>query len=381
MTFSNVPAHIASRNRRGLAQQASAGLGTGMPPYISIKGNRFTLFDAGGNSRPVETYDPQMGPYLDCIIVDANQKVSKIYYSEAYDPENPGPPDCFSDNGLAPSMSAAAPQSQTCEACPHNKWGSAVSALTGSKTKACDDYKKLAIFLPQLPEMLFQLRVPPASLAGRREGSLKKYMEAFAGQNFDLPDVYTRIRFDMTAVGILIFEPSPLGFVPADIVTKCDNADQTKLDRLVGRDDVPYQGALPAPAPAPQITQTAPPASAPAPAGFGAPPANVGGFGRAPAPAAPFGTPAPVPAAPRKPGRPRKSPPPEPQAQFGTTTPPANPNASPPTTHFGGGTSGGTAPFRPPASAAVQPSGPGGAPPAANPELEQALANAFGLPT
>jgi len=378
MTFSNVPAHIASRNRRGLAQQASAGLGTGMPPYISIKGNRFTLFDAGGNSRPVETYDPQMGPYLDCIIVDANQKVSKIYYSEAYDPENPGPPDCFSDNGLAPSMSAAAPQSQTCEACPHNKWGSAVSALTGSKTKACDDYKKLAIFLPQLPEMLFQLRVPPASLAGRREGSLKKYMEAFAGQNFDLPDVYTRIRFDMTAVGILIFEPSPLGFVPADIVTKCDNADQTKLDRLVGRDDVPYQGALPAPAPAPQITQTTPPAPAPAPAGFGAPPANVGGFGGAPA--APFGAPAPVPAAPRGRGRPRKTaePPATTSASFGGQPATTQPQASAGSFASGGG--GATAPFRPPASA-VQPSGPGGAPPAANPELEQALANAFGLPT
>ena len=49
-------------------------------------------------------------------------------------------------------------------------------------------------------------------------------------------------------------------------------------------------------------------------------------------------------------------------------------NASPANPPSSGASFGGSAPFRP------QPS-PGGAPPAANPELEQALANAFGLPT
>jgi hypothetical protein len=372
MTY-QVPDHIASRNRRGIADQASTGIGTGMPPYISIRSNRFTLFDAAGNSRPVETYDPQLGPILDCIVVDANQKVSKIYYAEAWDPENPAPPDCWSDNGIAPSISAASPQWQTCEACPHNKWGSAVSALSGAKIKACDDYKKFAIFLPSLPDMLFQLRVPPASLKG-----LKKYMEQFKGQNFDLPDVYTRVRFDLSANGILVFEPSPLGFVSADIVTKCDQIDQTKLDNLVGRSDTPIRDALPAPAAAPQIEQKPAPAPAqPAPA-FGAPaPAPA----PAAPPAAPFGVPQQAPAAPRGRGRPRKvanavptAPSPQappatfgaaPAAIFGTTPQPG----------------AGAAPFAQAAPQLPQSNAPGGTPPSANPELEKALASAFGLPT
>jgi hypothetical protein len=382
MTY-QVPDHIANRNRRGIADQASTGIGTGMPPYISIKANRFTLFDAAGNSRPVETYDPQLGPILDCIVVDANQKVSKIYYAEAWDPENPAPPDCWSDNGIAPSISAEWPQWQTCEACPHNKWGSAISALNGAKIKACDDYKKFAIFLPSLPDMLFQMRVPPASLKG-----LKKYMEQFKGQNFDLPDVYTRVRFDLSANGILVFEPSPLGFVSADIVAKCDQIDQTKLDNLVGRSDTPIRDALPAPTiaqtgvrpdAAPQIVpQPAPAPTQPAPA-FGAP-------APAPAPAAPFGVPQQAPAAPRGRGRPRKvanavptAPAPAPTiARTGV-----RPDATPPATFGGAPQTGFGAPAAPFGQVAPPPqsTAPGGTPPAANPELEKALASAFGLPT
>lgn len=261
----NLPAHLQSRQSRGLAAQLALSLPTGTVPYLSIKGSRFTLFDAAGNERQAGAMDAKLGMYLDLCIVDSNPKVSKIYYARDYDPnaDTMVPPDCWSDNGLAPSSQAISPQHGDCKTCPHNQWGSATSRLTGKGTKACNDVQKVAIAVPGMGDMIFLLRIPPASLK-----NLAKYIQEIGsfsagGRKVDINDLITRVYFDKEAVGILKFTAA--GWVDEATAAISDKAYESKATaQIVGKNDQPYTGAigvLPQAQPA-QVHTIAPPPSA-----------------------------------------------------------------------------------------------------------------------
>src|SRR5882724_3649550 len=131
-------------NRAGVrlvSADATADLGAGMHPRVSIKGGRFTLIDAGGTKYPWPTLA------LPVIIVGANPKKSKVYFENGYDPDSALPPTCFSDNGVAPSINATRKMARTCAECELGAWGSDTSPLTGKATKACNDKKKLAVIV------------------------------------------------------------------------------------------------------------------------------------------------------------------------------------------------------------------------------------------
>ena len=131
MNAPQLPAFLQNRQSKALATELSANLGAGSPPYISIMGNRFTLIDSAGDEEPVQTYSPQIGPYLDCVLIDAGKHISKIFYDKPFDPNATQyeAPVCWSDNGVGPSRNAAKPQSPTCAACPNAVWRSKVSAI------------------------------------------------------------------------------------------------------------------------------------------------------------------------------------------------------------------------------------------------------------
>src|ERR1700693_5968042 len=217
-----LPAHL-NRQSRGVAAQVASLGSIGQPPYLSIKGNAFTLVDAAGGGGPVTTYD-QAGPYLDVVIVDTNSVRSKIYWGKDYDPNNTDPPLCFSDNGTAPSRNAQEPQHPTCGACRHNVIGSATSKISGKGIKACADTQKIAFVLPQAtfktaegrevplwPEnflkMLWLLRVPPNSLkpCSTFMSTVAKYK--VNDRDMDVTDIITRVRFEPGVIGTLKFEP------------------------------------------------------------------------------------------------------------------------------------------------------------------------------
>jgi hypothetical protein len=272
------------RNKQGgtpsLAHKAIGNVGAGAGPYLSIMGDRFTLVDIAGNEQPVQTL------YIDVVIVDVNDHMSKMYYETKYDPNNPTPPACFSDNGIAPSIAAGSPQSPTCASCSHNVWGSKISEM-GSKVKACRDEQKTAIIIPGMPNSMFRLTVPPNSLKNWRA-----YVAKFLNAGFDMSDVVTRLSFEGGGErGTLAFAPSPQAWLDAATVTVRDQAIKTKAsDIIVGRLDRPRQATLAPPvaaragltvlaydsaAPfpeaatqtqaAPAQTQTAPPAQAASP--------------------------------------------------------------------------------------------------------------------
>ena len=258
-----LPAYLQNKQSRGLAQSLVANLGAGSPPFLSIMGNRFTLIDAAGEEIPVSTYDPKIGPYIDCVVIDALERTSKIFYDKAFDPgaTQYEPPACFSDNGVAPSRNASKPQSATCASCPQAAWGSKVSSVSGKGVKACADIQKIAILVPGY-EMPFLLRVPPNSRT-----NFRGYVNKFVGQPADIADVMTRITFEPGGIGTLHFDA--VGWLDEQTVLplrdKLIAAHAT--DSMIGRTDIPRDLALAASAQQQQIEQhSAPFATAVAPA-------------------------------------------------------------------------------------------------------------------
>ena len=107
-------------NRRQLGRETLQGMGMSRPRYISREGGQFRFVDEAGNETPAPGFNPQDGPYVDVVIVDANPAVSRIYFEGAYAGKGGQPPACWSDNGIAPSVNALIPQAAKCEpgVCP-----------------------------------------------------------------------------------------------------------------------------------------------------------------------------------------------------------------------------------------------------------------------
>jgi hypothetical protein len=234
----NLPAYIRPRdpNALSLAQRGLQNVGSGAGPYLSIEGNRFSLVDAAGNKQQIQTL------FVDVCVIDLNDHLSKMYYDTDWDPNNPTPPVCFSDNGVAPSSQASVPQSLTCAQCPNNQWGSKISKM-GSEVKACRDEQKCAIIIPGMPNNIFRLTVPPNSLKNWRG-----YLAKFVNAGFDVQDVITRVSFQQGVNGTLEFNPAPSPWLDDATVQVRDKALAAKAsDMIVGRLDRPRQGMLPAP--------------------------------------------------------------------------------------------------------------------------------------
>jgi hypothetical protein len=231
----------------------SANLGSAMPPHVSIGGGRFTLVDASNNEIPVPTFDPQIGVYLDCAIIDVNHVMSRIYFGGAYDPQADGVrPDCFSDNGVGPSVSASSPQASTCAVCPRAEWTKINN--NGKKVPWCSQKQKVAVIVPGFPT-LFLLAVPPNS-----HSFLREYVEMCKGNGANIVNLITRISFVPGVQGTLQFKAVSYIDEPTAQLRQAAYAEK-KTDALVGRNDVARPAGMVA-APV-QQAQIAPPAQYP----------------------------------------------------------------------------------------------------------------------
>lgn len=291
-----LPAHLLNRQSRNIIGGAMQGLGTTRGPHLSIKGNRFRVVESTG----VEYMVPTL--HFDVVIVDANEKMSKVFFEGAYDPSGntDAPPTCWSDNGLGPSVQSNVPQSPTCAVCPNNMWGSDQSKLTGRGTKACTDRKKLAVIIPgDTRVMPYEFQVPPGSLKSLREYTNYLTQQRVGDRSLDVNDVITRLEFVDNAVGVLKF--SAVGWADEFAVQMTEHLYVNKLtDTTVGRGDVSRDPAAFAQLAAPA---TAPAAVLPPPAAYAAAAPAAPAF--LPPPAAPAAAqPVAPPAAPPR-GRPR----------------------------------------------------------------------------
>jgi hypothetical protein len=232
--MTQLPSYLLKRQSRATTQDMVSGIGSSLPAHLSIKDNRFTLVDASGNERPVQTF------HLDVCILGSNNNVSRMFYdpTKKYDPKGADntPPLCFSDNGVGPSRQSSTPQSPTCAVCPHAEWGSAVSQMTGRGVPACQTGKKVAFIVPgDADEIVYFFRVPPASLK-----NLQKYVKALSanslgGRAAEPPDVITRLEFE--SQGVVKFNAA--GLVDEDTFNRSEQVYATNaIAEVTGRDDV-----------------------------------------------------------------------------------------------------------------------------------------------
>ena len=186
-----VPAHLANRvgSASSLGAAMSGGISDGVIiPRISLKGARFRIKE--GKSEVVLPDHK-----LRAIIVGANPKLSKSYYAKTWKPDDePAKPDCFSTMGDAPDAEAENPQSQSCATCPHAVWGSKITE-NGQKTKACSDFKRLAVVAADDPSgTIYMLQVTPAALRG-----LNDYHKELSMRGIPAEVVVTELSFDPDA--------------------------------------------------------------------------------------------------------------------------------------------------------------------------------------
>jgi hypothetical protein len=237
--MSNFPGFLRNKPYQSVSDDLNAATGAGVPPLLSIEGDRFTLKNPGAAPEGLDTADKGV-PYADVVVIHALPYYAKIFYGVKYDPTKPAPPICFSTNGTAPSRNAREPQSSTCKGCDHDAWGTGDEG----KGKACRDYAHLAVLVVGY-EGIYLLRVPPVGLT-----NLRKYNGLFQGKEFGIDDVVTRVSFDRSPGarrGTLTF--SGIDFIKDKNIAEARNAARLSkiTDNLIGLNDVPIAGALPVP--------------------------------------------------------------------------------------------------------------------------------------
>jgi len=227
MADHQLPAYIQNRAFSDFTDYASDGLGSAMPPHVSIQGNLFTLVDATG-----QEYQPM--PTMDCVIVDRSNFACKMYYGgKAYVPGSDDPPVCWSTNGIGPSKEAAQPQARTCQECPNNVRGSATSKISGAAIKACRDEYHMAILPPSIPDMMFRYVLTPGSFE-----NWQNYTAKFKNSNVRISMVVTRMGFQPKVNGVVTFES--VSYVDEATNARVETALREKAtDLLCGRLDTP----------------------------------------------------------------------------------------------------------------------------------------------
>jgi hypothetical protein len=86
--------------------------------------------------------EPMPDNKLNCIVLASMHE--NVFYTGAFDPDNPQPPACWafgeSAEGMAPKCDN--PINATCKGCPNNEWG---SDTRGGRGKACKEIRRLAV--------------------------------------------------------------------------------------------------------------------------------------------------------------------------------------------------------------------------------------------
>jgi hypothetical protein len=186
-----IPAHLAKvvGQPSALSAALAGGLAGGADfPRISIKGSRFRIVEGGAETVLEETK-------LSVVIVGANPRLSKTYYSKQWTPDSePSSPDCYSLDGIRPAADSTEPQNDTCAGCPMNAWGSKITPL-GQQIKACADQKRLAVVAANDPTgPIYLLQVTPAALKG-----LGSYQKELSMRGIPVEAVKTVVTFDTDA--------------------------------------------------------------------------------------------------------------------------------------------------------------------------------------
>lgn len=83
-----------------------------LPKFSVNMKNNFVLKTKDGN---IEIKEEK----LPCVVHHFHPDMHRIFYKNPFDPKNPAPPDCGSNDGISPDPSCTDPQSTRCDTCKH----------------------------------------------------------------------------------------------------------------------------------------------------------------------------------------------------------------------------------------------------------------------
>lgn len=280
-----VPAHIAAMfGGVDANNDLSHGVTASSYPIISYKGKVWHIVQ--GDTRTLLTNpDGEPRSSIEVVIVKSNPNLSKIYYQGGYEEGSSAKPTCYSNDGAGPARDATSPQAPSCQACPHNAWGSRITEQ-GGKGKSCTDLRRIAVAPSGDLSTLMLLRIPAGSLK-----DLTAYADMLNKRKAPYAAVVTRIGFDHS-VAHQKFKFTPLRWLEQDELEEISAVMNEKKDVINRITGVEADIVVPTAPPAPKEDD--------AWASMGAAPSYIAPPAAAPAPVAP---PAPVQAAPsaRKP--------------------------------------------------------------------------------
>ena len=165
-----------------------AGGGSSMR-RISFKGSRFRELVGG------EQVNVNSSGSLNVVVLDA-AKVARTYYAGTYDPENPAPPACWSQDTQtpAPEVPQETRQASRCADCPQNVRGSGQG-----DTRACRFSQRIAVALENSYNKVYQVQLSATSVFGDAKNGnmpMQAYARYLKAHNAPIQAVVTTMHFD-----------------------------------------------------------------------------------------------------------------------------------------------------------------------------------------
>jgi hypothetical protein len=228
---------------------------------ITLKNGRFRMIVNG--AEVMETPGP-----INVVIQGFSLANARSFYAGEYDPNAEATaPDCYSEDGVTPSVRSKKPQASTCAMCPNN-----VKGVNGRKS--CKTFKRTVVTLAEDSTMtLYQLDAAALSLFGdddvpNNRFNLKNYSAMLGKRGAPAAAVVTTVSVDSKAtVSKMLF--TPLALLPLDLFHQRHAAlDHVALESLL-KVDIAFGAGVPQVAsgtpPVQKIAAPAPVAAAPAP--------------------------------------------------------------------------------------------------------------------
>ena len=176
--------------------------GGGGSKRISLRGSKFRMV-VNGDEVMTSKNDA-----LEVVIVNAAKDVSRQYYGSAYNPKaDATPPDCWSNDGIAPDKSIKEAQHHNCAECPQNIKGSG-----NGEARACRHFRRLAVSLANdVGGDVYQLQLASKSIFGKGDLEhmpFEQYAKYVGAQGYNLNTLVTEMRFDADSdTAKLFFKP------------------------------------------------------------------------------------------------------------------------------------------------------------------------------
>lgn len=185
----SLPAHLRNLELDATTKALMGGSGAS-GKRISIKGGVFRMVVDGKEIAQNEDRS------MNIVIVAANPHVSRSYYAGDYEEGKVIAPECWSDDGVAPSSKAPEPQASKCASCPQNIAGSAKQG----GGRACRFSQRMAVMLENdMQGDVYQLTLPAQSIFGNAENGkmpMQAYAKFLGGHGLPITAVVTEMRFD-----------------------------------------------------------------------------------------------------------------------------------------------------------------------------------------